>query len=185
MRWARLFADLEAQFEAEDAADLASEIASRTRHEIGRLTMSDRLSASVGHPMRVTCAGAAELAGQLRDVGSGWLLLDEGLGREILVNLASVSAVQGVGQRSVSAPETPVTRRLDFRYALRGLARDRAPLQILLTSGPVLTGTLDRVGADFAELAEHLSGDLRRKAEVQAVRLVSLSAIAALRSVLP
>lgn len=184
LRWARLFADLEAQLLAEDAADLASEVASRTRHEVGQLSLADRLRAAIGHPVRVTCAGVGELAGQLRDVGTGWLLLDEGLGREVLVNLATVAAVQGVGQSSTAAVDTAVTRRLDLRYAVRGLARDRCPLQVLLTSGEVLGGTFDRVGSDFAELAEHLSGELRRPGEVRAVRVVSLAAVAAVRTVL-
>ncbi len=185
MRWARLFADLEAQLQAEDAADLASEIASRTRHEVGRLGMADRLRAAMGHPVRITCQGAGDLTGQLADVGAGWLLLSEGLGREILVNLAAVGAVQGAGQHSATAADTPVTRRLDLRHAIRGLARDRSPLQVLLTSGELLTGTFDRVGSDFAELAEHLAGDARRPGEVRAVRLVSLSGIAAVRTLLP
>lgn len=184
MRWARLFADLEAQLQAEEAADLASEVASRIRHEIGQLGLSDRLRAAIGHPIRLSCAGAGELAGNLRDVGAGWLLLDEGLGREILVNLTAVSAVQGVGRLSARAPATAVTRRLDLRFAIRGLARDRATLQVLLTSGEILGGTFDRVGSDFAELAEHLSGELRRPGEVRAVRVVSLAAIAAVRTVL-
>lgn len=184
MRWARLFADLEAQLLAEEADDLASEVASRTRHETGQLTMADRLRAAVGHPIRVTCTGVGELTGQLRDVGAGWLLLDEGMGREVLVNLAAVVAVQGVGRLSSTASDTAVTRRLDLRYAVRGLARDRSPLQVLLSSGEVLTGTFDRVGSDFAELAEHLSGEFRRPGEVRAVRVVSLSAIAAARTLL-
>lgn len=184
MRWARLFADLEAQLQAEDSADLASEVASRTRHEVGQLGLADRLRAAVGHPIRLSCAGAGELAGNLRDVGAGWLLLDEGLGREMLVNLTAVSAVHGVGQLSVRATDTAVTRRLDLRFAIRGLARDRAALQVLLSSGQILTGTFDRVGSDFAELAEHASGELRRPGEVRAVRIVSLSAISAVRTVL-
>jgi len=184
MRWARLFEDLEAQLQAEEAADLASEVASRTRHEVGQLTLADRLRAAVGHPVRVTCAGAGELTGQLRDVGAGWLLLDEGLGREVLVNLATVSAVQGVGLLSTAASDTAVSRRLDLRYAVRGLARDRCPLQLVLTTAEVLTGTFDRVGSDFVELAEHLAGEFRRRGEVRAVRVVSLSAIAAVRTVL-
>lgn len=184
MRWARLFADLEAQLQAEDAADLSSEVASRTRHDVGQLTMADRLRATTGHLVRVTCAGADELIGRVRDVGAGWLLLDEGRGRELLVNLAAVSAVAGVGHRSEASTETAVTRRLDLRYAIRGLARDRVPLQVLLTSGQALTGTFDRVGADFADLAEHASGEPRRPAEIRAVRVISLSAIAAVRTVL-
>ncbi len=184
MRWARLFADLEAQLQAADTADLVSEVASRTRHEVGHLTMADRLRAAVGHPVRVTCLGTGELSGQLRDVGAGWLLLDEGMGREVLVNLARVCAVQGLGQLSTQAEDTPVTRRLDLRYAVRGLARDRSALQVMLASGDILTGTFDRVGSDFAELAEHVPGDFRRPGEVRAVRVVSLSAISAVRTVL-
>jgi len=185
MRWARLFADLEAQLQAEEAGDLASEVASRTRHESGQLTMADRLRAAVGHPVRITCAGAGELAGTLQDVGSGWLLLDEGLGREILVNLSSVGTVRGLSQLSVTASDTAVTRRLDLRYALRGLTRDRSPLQVLLSSGEILSGTFDRVGSDFVELAEHLAGERRRPGDVRAVRLVSLPAISAVRTLLP
>jgi len=184
MRWARLFADLEAQLQAEEAGDLASELASRTRHESGRLTMAERLRAAMGHPVRVHCAGAGELSGTLQDVGAGWLLLDEGLGREVLVNLSAVGAVQGLGQLSTAVTDTAVTRRLDLRYAIRGLTRDRSPLQVLFTSGEILTGTFDRVGSDFVELAEHLAGERRRPGEVRTVRVVSLPAIGAVRTLL-
>ncbi|MDQ4039352.1 MAG: hypothetical protein M3313_13630 [Actinomycetota bacterium] len=184
MRWARLFADLEAQLQAEEAIDLASEVASRTRHESGQLSMADRLRAAVGHPVRIDCTGVGELGGTLQDVGTGWLLLDEGRGREVLVNLSAVGAVQGLSQRSASGSHSEVGRRLDLRYAIRGLTRDRSPLQVLLTSGQVLTGTFDRVGSDFVELAEHLVGELRRPSEVRAVRMVSLSAVAAVRTIL-
>jgi len=184
MRWARLFADLEGQLQAEEAADHANEVASRTRYEVGQLTLVDRLRAAVGHPIRLTCAGAGELSGRLSDMGAGWLLLDEGLGREILVNLSTVAAVHGLGQFSKSASETVVTRRLDLRHAVRGLARDRSTLQVLLCSGDTLTGTIDRVGSDFAELAEHLPGEFRRPGEVRAVRVVALPAIAAVRTLL-
>lgn len=184
MRWARLFADLEAQLQAEEADDLASEVASRTRHESGQLTLADRLRAAVGHPVRLNCAGAGELGGNLLEVGAGWLLLDEGLGREVLVNLSAVGAVQGLNQLSTSASDTAVTRRLDLRYAIRGLTRDRSTLQVLLTSGEILTGTFDRVGSDFVELAEHLAGERRRPGEVRAVRVVSLNAVAAVRTIL-
>jgi hypothetical protein len=81
--------------------------------------------------------------------------------------------------------DTAVTRRLDLRYVVRGLTRDRSPLQVLLATGDIISGTFDRVGSDFAEVAEHLTGEYRRHGEVSAVRVVSLSAIAAVRTVLP
>ena len=56
-------------------------------------------------------------------------------------------------------------------------------MQILLDDGGVLTGTLDRVGADYVDLAEH-PADLPRRAEaVQGVRAIVTGAIAVVRTV--
>jgi hypothetical protein len=42
-------------------------------------------------------------------------------------------------------------------------------------------GTIDRVGADFIEVATHPAGEARRRADVRDVELVTLAAIAAVR----
>jgi len=73
-----------------------------------------------------------------------------------------------------------VFARLGLGSALRGIARDRLPVQVVLTDGSVLAGTLDRVGSDFVELTEH--GEVRRRGEVTGVRTVPFVAIALLRS---
>jgi hypothetical protein len=51
-----------------------------------------------------------------------------------------------------------------------------------LVDGGAVTGTVDRVGADFVEVAEHGPGEPRRQREVSGVRAVAFAAIAVVRS---
>lgn len=186
MRWQQLFADLEARFEAElDAAD-RGDPSSRARHEIGALRWADRLRGAVGSPVVLLCRGAGSVAGTLSDVGSDWVLLLDDRGRESLVAASAVRAVSGLGRRTAPPQEDgPVRGRLDLRRALRGLARDRAAVQLVLDEGTALAGTIDRVGADYLDLAEH-PADLHRRTEtVQGVRTVVIDAVVVVRTVQP
>jgi hypothetical protein len=183
MRWQALFDDLEAQIEAADAAQLQAEVADRTRREQALLGLVDRLRATVDHPVGVSVWGGGTVHGRLVEVGVDWLLLEETGLRDVLVPLDAVLRMTGVGQRSEPPGSTgEVGRRLDLRWALRGLARDRAGLGVVLRDGTSLTGTLDRVGADHVDLAEHAPGESRRADQVRQVRLLPLTALALLRS---
>jgi hypothetical protein len=186
VRWQQLFADLQAQFEQEEASAERAESASRVRMEVGRIGLADRLRGAVGAPVTLTVRGAGQVGGVLVEVGADWLLLADDLGREVLVAAAAVTAVGGLG-RQTAAPEEagPVRAALDLRRALRGLARDRAAVQVVLDDGAVLSGTVDRVGADYAELAEHAVDAPRRVEAVQGVRAVVIAAVAVVRTVSP
>ncbi|RBY80414.1 hypothetical protein DQ239_02650 [Blastococcus sp. TF02-09] len=185
MRWQQLFADLEARFDAEQEAAERAETSSRARHELGSVRFVDRLAGAVGSPVVLLCRGAGQVSGTVSEVGSDWLLLDDA-GRELLVATAAVRAVGGVGRRT-AAPEEPgwVAGRLDLRRALRGLARDRAAVRIVLDEGTSLNGTIDRVGADYLELAEHPADLHRRAAAVQGVRTVLIDAVVVVRTAQP
>lgn len=182
MRWRALFEDLEAQFDAAQAAELVGEVAERFRRESALLRLADRLRAAQGAPVAVALPGAGVVRGQVLDAGVDWLLLEESGAREVLVPLAAVLGVTGLGPRSAPPDESPVARRLDLRWALRGLARSRTGLALGLVDGSRVTGTLDRVAADHLDLAEHGLGEARRTGAVRQVRLVPLSALALLRS---
>ncbi len=183
MRWQQLFADLQAQFDEEEAAAERSEAASRTRAEVGAVRLAERLRGALGFPVVLGCRGAGHVSGVLTVVGVDWLLLAGEGGREDLVARGAVLTVGGLGRRT-AVPEVAggVWSRLDLRRAVRGLARDRAVVQVVLDDGVVLTGTLDRVGADYVELAEHPADRPRRSEAVQGVRAVVLDAIAVLRT---
>lgn len=182
MRWDELFSDLEAQVEQQDAAGLAGEVSDRTRREVGALRLADRLAPARGAPLGLTLLGGSVVTGALLDAGPDWLLLAEQGRRELLVASDAVLSLSGA-PRGSEVPAGEVWRRLDLRWALRGLARSRTGVQVILRDGSPRFGTLDRVGADHVELAEHLAGEPRRPGAVQQVLLLPLSALAAVRHV--
>src|SRR4051794_3533106 len=179
MRWQQLFADLTAQFdEAEAAAELA-ESASRTRAEVGAVPLSSRLAGSAGAVVRVRCRGAGQGARSLADVGADWVLVVDERGAESVIATRAVTSVTGLGRRTVVEEDGGRPRvQFDLRLVLRAVARDRSAVVLTTDDGVVLAGTLDRVGRDFVELAEHPVGEPRRAAAVRAVHTVALAAVA-------
>jgi hypothetical protein len=209
MRWDRLFADLEARFDEISGAEAAAELADRQRVAFGAVWATQRLAGSLDQPIRVRLAGGASIGGVLRTVGPDWLLLVESPSRECVVALSAVTAVEGL--TAATAPEvTGLALRLDLRRALRGLARDRSPVAVGLTGwlgglagtspssaaagigsasigsasigSAEVIGTIDRVGADFVEVAVHAAWEPRRAAAVRSVALVPLDAIVLVRA---
>src|SRR6478752_2574731 len=204
MRWDRLFADLEARFDEIGDMEAAAELADRQRVAIGAVRTSQRLSGSIDQSVRLRLAGGASIGGVLRTVGPDWLLVVEGRARECIVALRAVTAVEGL--TAATAPEmTGLSLRLDLRRALRGLARDRSPVAVGLTGwlgglagrspssaaagtgsasigSAEVIGTIDRVGADFIEVAVHAAWEPRRAAAVRSVALVPLDAIVLVRA---
>ena len=179
-RWAALFADLEGELAAAEAAELDAEVRDRARREVARLHLADRLTAARGHTITVTTHGAGPLTGALRDAAPEWLLLTESPGRDVLVPTRNVLAVDGLG--ALSEEPSTTHRRLTLAYALRALARRRNAVTVTLTDGATTSGTFDRVGGDFAELAEHPPGEPRRPGNVTRTRTIPFAAIAAVRS---
>ncbi|HET7276938.1 MAG TPA: hypothetical protein VFJ22_02575 [Dermatophilaceae bacterium] len=180
MRWDRLFDDLEAQWDAQARRDLDSEIADRTRRERAAVEMFDRVAAHMGQPLQVRLVTRSVVEGLVADLGKGWMLVDEGGGRSALVSLPAVMSVTGLGSRAQAAV---TARRFGLGYALRGLSRDRAVVQMEDVSGVMLTGTIDAVGADACDFGEHAADEPRRRENVRAHRTLPFEAIACVRPV--
>ncbi len=180
-RWDDLFSDLEAEVSAADAADLRGEVADRTRREHALLRIVDRLRPAIGYQVQVRLAAGGLVSGRLAESGADWLLIDEGA-TAVLVPLTHLLSVGGLG--ALSSPpgsEGRVGAALDLRHVLRRLARDRAAVTIGLVDGSSVVGTLDRVGLDFVDVAEHPAGEFRRPGAVRQVRALLLSAITLVR----
>ena len=174
MRWEHLFDDLEAQLGAEERRERDSEVADRTRRERASVALLARFAASTGAPLRLRLLSGTQLRGELLDLGEDWLLLRLEAGGEALV---PVPAVAGVGGLPVRSATTRTARRFALGYALRGLSRDRAQVAVTDSGGHVVTGTIDVVGADFLDLAEHALGEARRPENVVGRTTVPFSAL--------
>jgi hypothetical protein len=181
-RWDDLAADLAGQADAWEVQQRADEIAERMRHEIGRLRMMDRLRPALGSPLLIRAEGQLSVRGLLSRVVADGLVIEERDGRECVVLAARVIRIAGLGRLAEPPDSAPdVDGRLGVRQLLRAVARDRSAVQLHLTDASTADGTLDRVGADFVELASHAPGEARRRGAVRAVELLPLDAIVALR----
>jgi hypothetical protein len=183
VRWERLFDDLEAQLELARGEEFAAEVSDRTRRELAQVGLVDRLRRSIGTPIELTVAGAGRLHGAVRRVGRGWLLVELASGPQALVTDPAILAVSGLPIAAVEpAAVGLVESRLDFGYMMRAVARDRAQVTAVLRDGSSYVGTVDRVGADFADLAEHAVGEPRRAGAVSALRTLPFAALAIVRA---
>ena len=182
MRWEQLFADLEAQAHAVAQHERATEAGELARAEVARLRLVDRLGPAVGTVVSVRCPGGVSITGVAVRVGPDWLLIDEQNGREVVVRLGAVLTVGGLGRTSSSPDRVDrVGARLGLASVLRGLARDRSPVRLHLVDATMVDGSLDRVGADFVEVAVHPAAEYRRRTDVREVQTVPHPAIAAVR----
>ena len=182
-RWEALLSDLEAELDAVAAAELDAEVRDRARREVARLHLADRLAPAVGHPVVVAVQGAGTVRGRLADAAPEWLLLSEPPSLDCLVPARAVLSISGLGAQSTE-PGTGgrVAARLTLGYALRGLARRRAQVVVTFVDGTTANGTIDRVGGDFLELAEHPAGEARRPGAVRAVRTIPFGAVGTVRA---
>lgn len=177
-RWDAVFADLQAQAEALEVAERAAEVQDRVRAEVGALTVVDRLRPAIGTTVRLRTVGGAAYAGTLARVGPDWVLLAQEGDRELLVRLAAVTGISGLGRLS-TVPDSmdAVSLRLRLWFVLRRVARDRSPVSVRLADATTLTATIDRVGADFVEVAVLAPGEPRRAGAVRDVLVVPMSAL--------
>jgi hypothetical protein len=190
MRWEQLFSDLDARFDELADAAMMAELADRQRVAAGVLQLTARLGGALGQAIRVRTTSGVAVGGLLRRVGPDWVLLQEGPGREAVVRLAAVTAIEGLTS-ATAAPIAGVALRLDLRHMLRGVARDRSPVAVVIPgssgigvegTGTEITGTIDRVGADFLELAVHAPWEPRRASSVRSMIAIPLAAVVLVRA---
>lgn len=177
MRWQELFADLEGQVRAQERLDLDSEVADRTRAEVASLTLESRLRGQLSKPLTCTVVGVGDVCGVLQRVGSGWLLLASP--EETVIPLSAVSAAWNLLPTAIGREGMDlVSRRVSLTAVIRALARDRSPVVLRLCDGQSVTGTPERVGADFVDISVHDLDVAPRQGQVRSQATISFDAVA-------
>nr|BFF18555.1 hypothetical protein GCM10025730_20760 [Promicromonospora thailandica] len=75
VRWAALFGDLEAQADAQSAAELDALVPELTRAEHATMTLADRFRAVIGSGVTVELLDGEPLRGVVREAADEWVLL--------------------------------------------------------------------------------------------------------------
>jgi hypothetical protein len=187
MRWDALFADLEAAADGERLRERDAEIAERTRAELARLRLVDRLRAYAdrgragdGGELTVRVAEVGVLRGEVARVTERWFLLVTPT-HEWVIDVDAVVGMSGLpaAARPSGAGGT-VSSGLGWAAAWRVLARDRTPVHVVRRDGSTVVGTPGRVGQDFVELSD-ADGGLGAGWSGSGDEVVPHSAVAAVR----
>lgn len=195
VRWDRFFDDLEDQLASEWEAERAALDTEAERLRLSRVQLSERLTLLAARDATAIAVASFDLAdgttlrGSVTGVGADWVALApaDGASGALVVPLRSLMAIgmphADLLRTARPAPSrSPLADRLTLGFVLRDLVRRRAGVAVHLIGGRVLTGTIDRAGADHLDIALHEPGAPRRTDAVAGYRLVPFAAIAWIRA---
>lgn len=175
-RFDDLLAGIIAETDAADAAARDADIAEVERAVRAESRLLDRLRAQ--RAVRIEIAGGAQVSGMVAAVGRDVVVLaaDDGDWAIPVWGLVAVVDLPS-SAREAAAP----SERLGFASVARAWARQRSVVRVLRVGAGPLDGTIDAVGADHVDLAEHDPGEPRRPDAVRRHVSIPVGAVAALR----
>jgi hypothetical protein len=176
----RVFEELEAEFEAGMRLEAEQETVAALRAEIGETVLWEQLARRAG-AQAVAHAAGRRFRGVVIASYPEFLVLHDGDGTEHLIRYGPGTSVALPAETATPLQPTPAaaTRRYRLSMALRELARRREPVRVELVDGGRVDGTIEAVGSDYLEIAEHDPGEARRRRAVKARRFLGLAAVAA------
>ena len=175
----RVFDELEGEFDAGLRREAEQETVAAVRAELGCTVLWEQLARRTGSDAAVL-AGARTFRGVTVASYPEFLVLRSDDGSEHLIRYGpGVSVALPAEPPTLRPTPNPATRRYQFALALRELARRREPVRVELAGGTSCDGTVEAVGSDYLELAEHDLGEARRRPAVRARRFVGFAAVVA------
>lgn len=175
-RFDNLLAGILAEAEAADAAAMDVDIAEVERAVRAESRLLDRLRAQ--RRVALDIVGMGALIGDVAVVGRDVVVLaaDDG---DWAVPIWGIAAVIDLAPGVLMAQRP--SERLGLTAIARSWARQRCSVRVMRLNAVPLDGTLDGVGADHLDLAEHDPGEPRRADSVRRLATIPLGSVAAIR----
>lgn len=191
MRWDRFFDDLEGQLASEWEAERAALDTEAERLRLSRVALRERLTMLEDRDRNAVLPSfeivdGTVLSAEVTGVGADWVALQGARSVALLLPFAAITAI-GMPHADVLRSARPASARsslsdrMTFGFVVRDMVRRRVAVTVHLTHGRMLTGTIDRAGADHLDLALHEPGSPRRASEVTGYRVVPFTAVAWIR----
>ena len=173
----RLFEELEAEFEASLRREADQQTVAALRAQAAETLLWEALARRVGSDVTVQ-AGPRWFRGTLVASYPDFFVIRDRLSRaQYLVRLGPAVSV-ALPPEPQALRLLPAPPRYRFILALRELARRREPVRLELADGNDIAGTIEVVGNDHLEIAEHNFGEARRQTALTGRRLLALAAVA-------
>ena len=195
-RWDSLFDDLESQLEQELDAERVDLVAEEERLRMGRLSLRDRIVAiatsEVSPELETELRGSVRMTVRVAAIGRDWVagdvVGDTRVRASCVIPLSAVVAIvprgdQLAASRGAAAgnePSASLSARLGLPFVLRDLSRRRVAVDVVGEWG-ARHGTIDRVGRDHIDLAEHDTGTARRESAVRRTLLLPFGGLVSVR----
>jgi hypothetical protein len=175
----RVFDELEAEFEAGLRLEAEQESMAAVRAELGATVLWEQLARRVGSQTTVL-AGSRAFRGAVVASYPEFLVVRTADGAEHLIRYGpAVSIALPTEPPPLRPTPAAASHRYQLALALRELARRREPVRALLADGTSCDGTIEAVGSDYLEIAEHHLGEARRRGAVRARRFIGFAAVVA------
>ncbi len=172
----RIFEELEAEFEAGLRREAEQEAVAGLRAELGETRHWEALARRLGAELLVHTS-TRTFRGSLVASYQDFCVLRSASDAQHLIPYGPATTISLPLRRQPPQPVPPASH-YRFALALRELARRREPVRLELAAGGTVTGTIELVGADYLELAEHDPNEARRETALTGRRLLGLAAIA-------
>jgi hypothetical protein len=161
MAWEPLWADLAAQADAWDRADLEAEVAERVLIEQSSVTWADRVRAALGQPVSVGTRGGRRWRGVVHAYGQDFMALAApAVTAPARVIVASDAVVEISGLPRAATPRGalgPSAARRSLSAVLRRIAAELVPVVLHRDDGSVCPGQVRAVGGDYVDLVDDRS----------------------------